>query len=174
MPAGRFEVTTKLTLAARRAYQQAGLILYGDDDNYLKLVISGRSDTPNAATRVVQFLSETAAVAAETNSPDLGSAFPDSIWLRITSLDGVNVSASYSADGQSWTAIAGTAPARHLHAPDRGVRDGQPERGAAGHRPLRPLPDHPGRHRDPARGLPGHRDPGHHRPDLERGRPGCR
>ena len=41
LPSGAFEVTTKVTLpAAYKGYQQGGLVIYGDDNNYLKLVYS--------------------------------------------------------------------------------------------------------------------------------------
>ena len=35
-----------MTLPAVRQYQQAGLVVYGDDDNYLKLVVQGRTADP--------------------------------------------------------------------------------------------------------------------------------
>ena len=76
LPGGAFEVTTKVTLPARRQYQQAGLIVYGDDNNYLKMVIQGRTGQPDAAARVFQFAKEVAGRAAETNTPGLGRGVP--------------------------------------------------------------------------------------------------
>ena len=108
LPAGRFEVTSKVTLAARQQYQQAGLIIYGDDDNYMKMVMQGRSTTDNASTRVFQFLSEYGASPTETNTAALGADFPDTFWVRLSSADGVAVSASYSADGLTFTPMTGT------------------------------------------------------------------
>ena len=90
LPAGAFEVTTKVTLNATKGYQQAGLIVYGDDNNYLKLVYSGRSTAAagSKAANVIQFAKEVNATASETNSANLGADFPDTVWLRMTSTDG--------------------------------------------------------------------------------------
>src|SRR5690606_3050989 len=44
LPDGPFTVTTKVTMEGTGAYQQAGLLIYGDDDNYAKMVLQERSD----------------------------------------------------------------------------------------------------------------------------------
>ena len=115
MPAGAWEVTTKVTGAMYTAYQQAGLIVYGDDDNYAKLVFSGRSSSGDKAARVIQYSHEQAASVQEANSPNLGVDFPDAVWLRISS-DGTNLTPSYSADNITWISAgdswAGWAAAR--------------------------------------------------------------
>src|SRR5690606_11352204 len=41
LPDGPFTATAKLTLPGSTAYQQAGLVIYGDDDNYAKMVFQG-------------------------------------------------------------------------------------------------------------------------------------
>ncbi len=119
LPGGAFVVTTKVTLNAIRGYQQAGLIIYGDDDNYLKLVYSGRSTATagNKANNIIQFFKEVNATASETNSTALGSTFPDTVWLRLSSTDGNVVTPSYSTDGTTWLSITtsgGTAAPRDL------------------------------------------------------------
>lgn len=119
LPAGRFEVTTKLTLPAVRGYQQGGLIVYGDDNNYLKLVYSGRSTAAagSKAANVIQFAKEVNGTASESNSTNLGATFPDTVWLRMTSTDGNVVTPSYSTDGATWLPITtsnGTAAPRDL------------------------------------------------------------
>ncbi len=119
LPAGAFEVTTKVTLPAVRGYQQGGLIIYGDDNNYLKLVYSGRSTAAagSKAANVIQFAKEVNAVASESNSTALGATFPDTVWLRMSSTDGNVVTPSYSTDGATWLPITtsnGTAAPRDL------------------------------------------------------------
>ncbi|WP_345458255.1 ThuA domain-containing protein [Nocardioides marinquilinus] len=109
LPGGAFEVTTKVTLPADRQYQQAGLIVYGDDDNYVKLVTQGRTAQPDPAGRIVQFAKEVGGTATETNTNALGADFPDTVWLRLTSPDGLAVSASYSTDGATFTEMGGAA-----------------------------------------------------------------
>ena len=65
LPGGAFVATTKVTLNATKGYQQAGLIIYGDDNNYLKLVYSGRSTAAagSKAANVIQFAKEVNATA---------------------------------------------------------------------------------------------------------------
>ena len=119
LPAGAFEVTTKVTLPATKGYQQGGLIVYGDDNNYLKLVYSGRSTAAagDKAANVIQFAKETAGTASESNSTNLGAAFPDTVWLRMTGTAAGVVTPTYSTDGATWlpvTTSGGTAAPRDL------------------------------------------------------------
>ncbi|MDT0344817.1 ThuA domain-containing protein [Streptomyces litchfieldiae] len=111
LPDGAWEATARITFPARLAYQQAGLIVYGDDDNYAKMVLQGRSSgEPSADSRIFQFIREEAGSpneVAESNTAALGAAFPDTFWVRLTS-DGENLRASYSADGGTFTAMPQT------------------------------------------------------------------
>ncbi|MFB6721257.1 ThuA domain-containing protein [Kribbella sp. NPDC056345] len=111
LPAGAWQATTKLTMPARLAYQQAGLLLYGDDDNYAKMVIQGRSTgAPSANDRIFQFIREENGVPNEvtgSNTANLGAAYPDTVWVRFTS-DGANLKAAYSADGATFTEMPET------------------------------------------------------------------
>ena len=138
LPAGRFEVTTKLTLPAVRGYQQGGLIVYGDDNNYLKLVYSGRSTAAagSKAANVIQFAKEVNGIAAESNSTNLGATFPDTVWLRLTSTDGNVVIRPTAPTGppgsrsRRRTAPRTARPDRHHVAQGRSARPGH-GRGAA-------------------------------------------
>ncbi|WP_205859598.1 ThuA domain-containing protein [Phycicoccus flavus] len=121
LPGGAFEATTKMSLPATRQYQQAGLIVYGDDDNYMKLVLQGRSATPNRAANVVQFLTEVGGSPTETNSAALGADFPDSIWLRLSSTNGLDVTAQYSRDGSTWQTVNGTRSLNGINEPRIGL-----------------------------------------------------
>jgi PKD repeat protein/glucose/arabinose dehydrogenase len=132
LPEGPFEVTTMLTAPqALQAYQQAGLIIYGDDNNYIKNVIQGRTTaSPNAATRIFQYSKETAGVGADTNSAAVGAAFPGSVWLRLSSPDGVTVTGSYSTDGITFTEMAATKTMAGIVNPRVGFFAVQGNRGA--------------------------------------------
>ncbi|WP_405144117.1 ThuA domain-containing protein [Sphaerisporangium sp. NBC_01403] len=108
-PNGAWQATAKLTIAAKDAYQQAGLILYGDDDNYAKMVIQGRN-TNDPAARIFQFIREEAGVpneVAASNTANLGAGFPNTAYVRLAS-NGTTLTASYSADGLTWTAMPQT------------------------------------------------------------------
>lgn len=106
LPDGAWTATTKLTLTARDAYQQAGLVVYGDDDNYAKMVLQARSNSgPDADARIFQFIREEDGApneVADSNTANLGADYPDTVWVRFTS-DGTNLTASYSADGAEFT-----------------------------------------------------------------------
>ncbi|HEY7591509.1 MAG TPA: DUF1349 domain-containing protein, partial [Actinophytocola sp.] len=105
-PSGAWQATTKVSLTARDAYQQAGLVLYGDDDNYAKMVLEARG-TADADARIFQFIREEGGQpneVAESNTANLGADYPDTAYVRLAS-DGTKLTASYSADGLSWTAM---------------------------------------------------------------------
>ncbi|PZF82474.1 PKD domain-containing protein [Jiangella anatolica] len=111
LPDGPFTATAKLTMQAYRAYQQAGLIIYGDDDNYAKIVLEGRdTGTTNPAARIFQFIREENGApneVGESNTANLGAAYPDTVWVRYIS-DGTNLRAAYSADGVTFTEMPQT------------------------------------------------------------------
>ncbi|GAA1645514.1 hypothetical protein GCM10009744_40340 [Kribbella alba] len=124
LPNGAWQATTKLTLTARLAYQQAGLIVYGDDDNYAKMVLQGRSTgSASAADRIFQFIREEAGApheVAASNTANLGAAYPDTVWVRFTS-DGANLRASYSADGATFVEMPETKQLAGISNPKIGV-----------------------------------------------------
>ncbi|MFI7062252.1 ThuA domain-containing protein [Kribbella sp. NPDC050124] len=124
LPSGPWQATTKVTLPARLAYQQAGLIVYGDDDNYAKMVIQGRSTgAPSAADRIFQFIREEAGVpneVAASNTANLGASYPDTVWVRFTS-DGSSLTAAYSADGATFTEMPETKQLAGISNPRIGV-----------------------------------------------------
>lgn len=105
LPEGAWEATAKVTFPARDQYQQAGLIVYGDDDNYTKMVIQARASS--AAERVFQLASETNGSAQEDNTANLGAAYPDTVYVRLIS-DGSSITGAYSADGQTFTEMSQT------------------------------------------------------------------
>ena len=103
LPDGPWQATVHLTAQVYDAYQQAGLIVYGDDDNYVKMVFEGRNDNASdPAARVFQLLQETNASPTEWNTTALGAGYPDTVWVRL-SFDGTTLTGSYSADGESFT-----------------------------------------------------------------------
>ncbi|MEO3814203.1 ThuA domain-containing protein [Sphaerisporangium sp. B11E5] len=121
-PSGPWTATTKLTLNARDAYQQAGLVIYGDDDNYAKMVLQARA-TNNHANRVFQFIREENGApneVAASNTAQLGDAYPDTVYVRFIS-DGTNITAHYSADGVTFTAMTQTKSLAGINNPRIGL-----------------------------------------------------
>ncbi|MFC8923921.1 ThuA domain-containing protein [Cellulosimicrobium sp. NPDC057127] len=110
LPDGPFTATAKLTLPARQQYQQAGLLIWEDQDNYAKMVIQGRSAAADPATRIFQFIREENAQpneVGESNSAALGADYPDTVYVRFVS-DGESLQAAYSADGTDFTTMPQT------------------------------------------------------------------
>ncbi|WP_338403968.1 ThuA domain-containing protein [Cellulosimicrobium arenosum] len=110
LPSGPFTATAKVTLPARQQYQQAGLVIWEDQDNYAKMVIQGRSSAADASTRIFQFIREEAATPNEvddSNSANVGADYPDTVYVRFVS-DGENLQAAYSADGTDFTTMPET------------------------------------------------------------------
>ncbi|MEZ0291161.1 MAG: ThuA domain-containing protein, partial [Solirubrobacteraceae bacterium] len=103
-PNGPWTATTKLNFEGTTQYHQAGIMVYGTDDNFTKF---GRIAHTTAGDEKFEFINEVNAVArneAADSTGNLDAAFPDDFWLRLTS-DGTNVVGHYSTDGSSWTAV---------------------------------------------------------------------
>jgi beta-glucosidase len=113
---GNFYETTKVTFNQKpnAATQQAGLLVYQDDDNYLKFDIEATSSTnvqfntsledtlnsnPAASVSPVQ-------VNQTLNTTSANTVWPadNTIWLRI-SRKGTTYSTAYSLDGTTWTTV---------------------------------------------------------------------
>lgn len=94
LPDGAWQITTKVTLDPANNYQQAGLLLYAGDDDYLKLDL-GKAKPG----RVVEL------VSAGTPSFTTQQRYDGSeVWLRLTS-DGKQIEASRSSDGVDFEQI---------------------------------------------------------------------
>ena len=119
-PDGAWVATAKLNFEGIAQYQQAGIMVYGDDANFTKL---GRIAHTAAGDEKFEFIYENAGTprndAADSQQTNLPADFPDDFWVRITS-DGTNVTGAYSTNGTSWTpgrapgAAAGERPDRHV------------------------------------------------------------
>ncbi|TDC56533.1 DUF1349 domain-containing protein [Micromonospora sp. KC207] len=101
-PSGAWQATTKVTVPVTADYQQAGLMVYGDDDNYAKL------DLLYGGSRKVEFLRETAGSPRNEAADSVAAPAGDTIWLRVTS-DGTNLTAEFSANGSSFTPVGRSA-----------------------------------------------------------------
>ncbi|RPF20263.1 ThuA domain-containing protein [Myceligenerans xiligouense] len=124
LPDGPFTATAKVTIPAHAQYQQAGLVVYGDADNYAKMVIQGRSAPADPATRIFQYIREEDGAPNEvgdSNTEALGAAYPDTVYVRLASSDGDDLTASYSADGVDFTAMPQTKSLTGIDDPQIGL-----------------------------------------------------
>src|SRR5699024_5700828 len=124
LPDGPFTATAKVTMPGEHAYQQAGLVVYGDDDNYAKMVLQARNTGDGSlADRIFQFIREEDGQPNEvddSNTPNLGADYPTTVWVRLTS-DGENLTASYSADGSTFTDMPETKSLAGIDNPQVGL-----------------------------------------------------
>lgn len=122
LPSGAVTITTKVTGQMYQAYEQGGLIIYQDDNNYVKMVFEGRTTaSPNAATRVYQFAREFAGTPTETNSPAVGAGYPDTGYVQLRVDAGGIVEGFYSQDGEAWTSTGATADVSGFTNPQMGL-----------------------------------------------------
>lgn len=98
VPGGDWTATTRLQFSPSTDYQQAGIILYGDDDNYVKLVFG--HDTAMGGT-AVEFTNESG--ASPWQLPKVGVNTP-AIFLRLVK-SGSTYLGYYSLDNASWAYV---------------------------------------------------------------------
>jgi cytochrome c len=101
-PEGGWEATTKVTLPfTGKDYEQASVMVYADDDNFVKLsfikVPGGRN-----LEFILQDEGNPIDGGAVDRTPMLDANFPNTVWLRVRS-DGDFLTASYSANGTDFT-----------------------------------------------------------------------
>ncbi|MFE7168144.1 family 43 glycosylhydrolase [Streptomyces sp. NPDC057616] len=114
-PPGDFIVETRLRLTSGPANQQAGLVLYGNDDRYFKLVhaVLPLSHTAGKVTHVTEFAKEgarptTTPPTAVAYGPMFGGPAAGTLWMRMayhadTAAGEHEVRAATSTDGVHWT-----------------------------------------------------------------------
>ena len=113
VPSGDWQVTSEVSITPTEKHQQAGILLYADDDDYAKVVLSYTS----LATRV-EFIwrsNGTDRNQAGFDSLPASSALGSTIWLRLNSTGGV-VSAQISYDGVSFSTLGRTVTTAQLPA----------------------------------------------------------
>lgn len=113
-PAGDYLVETKLSLDGVGVNRQAGLVLYADDDQFVKLVHSqlGLLRKPGSAAQTVEFTKEAARPtsnppSAAYSAPMFGPAPGETTWLRLAvhrdaANDEYEVRMASSTDGETW------------------------------------------------------------------------
>jgi glucose/arabinose dehydrogenase/PKD repeat protein len=147
-PEGAWEITTEVTLPfTGKDYEQAGLMVYGGDADWIKL---NYIKVPENDGRQVEFTLQDDGSAIFDPSLDrsgfLDSSFPDTIHLRIRN-DGTFLRAAYSEDGAAWTELGRARPLAAIPDPMVGVAafngDGSGNEAAFDFFNLDPLDDEP-------------------------------
>ena len=106
-PSGPLTITAKIKHAGNRQYHQAGLIVYGDDDNYTKFDRLADNTPTNPVTEHFEFINEVAGTPrnqAADSGGQLGAAYPEDFFMKIES-DGTQIRGYQSTDGTTWTLV---------------------------------------------------------------------
>ena len=112
-PSGPFTITAKLNHKGLVQYQQAGVIVYGTDDNYVKLDRTASNGPTAATTEFFEFIQEVNATARNQGTDrtaNLAATFPQDFYVRIV-WNGTTLTGQYSTDGQAWTQAGRTSTA---------------------------------------------------------------
>jgi regulation of enolase protein 1 (concanavalin A-like superfamily) len=99
-PEGDWTAETKVTVPLVQCCQQAGLIAYLDDGNYVKWDVIADDGAGQARFELRSEIDD----AVQDPQADVWVDYPadDTYWLRLTK-SGATYSAAYSFDGESWT-----------------------------------------------------------------------
>ncbi len=106
---GSWNATAKINFEGLAQYQQAGIIVRGDDDNYVKL---GRIAHTTAGDEKFEYIHEAAANPDNTaadSTQNIAGDFPDDYWVQLR-YDGTNVTGWYSTNGSDWTQVGRAWP----------------------------------------------------------------
>ena len=116
-PSGQWTATTKVTAEPNENYQQAGLRLYSDNDNWASVhLISANGQ------RDIEFIYENAGNARNNAEDKIGGVpadFPSTYYVRLAS-DGTDLRAFYSADGETFEPVGRPAPMSSFATPKIG------------------------------------------------------
>lgn len=100
--AGEWTVETSVTIEHTREWQHAGLLMHGDDDNYVKLAFTRDA----SGGRLLEFQTEAGGSRTWHDNLTVPADFPTTAHLRLAS-DGAQLTAAYSVDGETWVDMAG-------------------------------------------------------------------
>jgi PKD repeat protein/type 1 glutamine amidotransferase len=117
-PSGPFTMTAKVNQKGLVQYQQAGIIVYGDDDNYVKFDRTASNAVGATNTEFFEFIQEVAGTPRNQTADrtsNLAASFPNDFYIRIT-WDGTNLTASYSDNGTTFTAAGRASTAMPANA----------------------------------------------------------
>ncbi|HSI79379.1 MAG TPA: ThuA domain-containing protein [Solirubrobacterales bacterium] len=128
VPDGEWSVTTRLTIDHETNWQQAGLMLWQSDGNFIKAGFT--ADGPNPDQRRFELTADDP-VDVRHFSPSLNvdADFPTTVWIRLFregDLIGVDAAPDNSGDPGAWTRLAG---ARAVSGDDEGNEIDPPREG---------------------------------------------
>ncbi len=129
-PEGDWTVETKMTAPLQDSWQLAGLILYEDDDHYVKYDVVADNAPGQPPVRRVELRSEDGGPLTGPGGSDPAppASETDTWWLRLTKT-GDTYTGAISADGETWVQTPGSVTAA-LEDPAIGVMAIGPDQAA--------------------------------------------
>jgi PKD repeat protein len=106
-PEGDWTVETKLTAPLQDNWQLAGLLLYGDDDHYVKYDVVADNAPGAPPVRRVELRYEDGGSLTGPGGTDPAPPAGDTWWLRLTKT-GDTYTGAISADGETWVQTPGS------------------------------------------------------------------
>jgi regulation of enolase protein 1 (concanavalin A-like superfamily) len=113
LPDGAWTATTSMDWTPTQNFQNAGLVVWTDEDNYVK------AGMVHSGGRGFELIKEVGGSPSFAGTVNVGGDFPSEFQLRYVYDDGT-LEAQFSADGDSWTSI-GTTDLDGLDSPSVGV-----------------------------------------------------
>src|SRR5699024_1741069 len=106
-PEGDFTIETRFQAPLAQRWQYAGLLAYGDDDNYVKLDVVARNQPGQELVLGGELVSEIDGSfgAGGTEAVDLPAEPEDGYWHLRLSRTGEEYQGWVSQDGQDWTSL---------------------------------------------------------------------
>ena len=107
VPAGDWTVETRLTPSMLHRWQLAGLLVYGDDDNYVKFDVLANNASDAAKSLAAELVSEKDGQFGNGGNRNIDIAeSTESGWYQLRlSKSGDTYSAQISADGVTWQSL---------------------------------------------------------------------
>ncbi|WP_436500026.1 ThuA domain-containing protein [Actinokineospora sp. HUAS TT18] len=120
-PAGDWTVETRISAPLVEKYQLAGLMVYGNDDDYVKFDVVATNNPGSARTLRAELVSENAAQFGGGGNQSIALTAPSSGWWQLRlKKTGTNYTGEISGDGTTWTSL-GAAVTNDVPSPKFGV-----------------------------------------------------
>jgi alpha-glucosidase (family GH31 glycosyl hydrolase) len=114
-PVSDYTISTKVTISPTANFHQAGLVVYGDDDNFVML--QRFYSTSYSPANQFMFKKEIAGSPTKYNT---GDTLGGTVYLKITK-SGTSYSGYFSSDGTNWTQVGSALTGVSLTNPKVGI-----------------------------------------------------
>ena len=104
-PEGDFVATTRFKAPLKHRYQLAGLLMYGDDDNYVKSDVVAYNAPGSPLDLRAELAGEAGGAGIGSRNLDIADSSESGYWYLRVTRTGTSYTAEVSDGGVSWTSI---------------------------------------------------------------------